>query len=152
MVQTQVGALLYRPEALNLQYQVRIEAGMEHLEFHNYDAVELANFKAMVLQEARQVLRGAPAFARKVMLLPYLGQSVSLNILSVNDERNYRLEAGRRNLAVSNGQLPRMLWANALVRGSGTAVRVSPDRAVADGFFGRGGQCAAGMCKAAGRV
>ncbi|MFM7989529.1 MAG: hypothetical protein ACKPKO_60465, partial [Candidatus Fonsibacter sp.] len=40
-VQTQVGALLDRPEVPKLQDQMYIrslEAGMEHLEFHNFDA------------------------------------------------------------------------------------------------------------------
>lgn len=113
IMQTGVGSVLFKAEAVKLQYNMfvnTIEERLDTLEFHNYEASELQSFKTVVMGEARNVVQGAPPFSKKLTKLSFLGRETVVSINAVHDEWNYRLEARMRTLAVSTGQLPRLPW------------------------------------------
>jgi hypothetical protein len=123
MLQSSVGATLYKAEGVKLKYSLFVRSISKHiedLEFHDYTLTELASFKTVMMNEARTVLAGTPGLGKKASKMEYLGQPMAVQVVSMHDEWSFRLHARLRSLAVSQCQVPRMKWENFLFSESET--------------------------------
>ena len=108
-----VGCTLYRGESIAMKYKLfvqNIEKHLKHLQFHDYDATEMASFRNLMKIEGTKAIGDSPSFAARDGEVPFLTSMITVDVVTVNDEWMCRLHAQIRSHAVSQCEVPRMSW------------------------------------------
>ena len=84
------------------------------LENFHFGKEEVNNFKVVMKLEGKRASAGIASFTEKPVSVTFLGAVMKLQMLSVNDEWNYRFEARMRSIGISSKQLDRLPWEEAI--------------------------------------
>ena len=113
ILSSKTGRLLYSAEGATYRYKIflaGIEERLVQLEEHSYCPEEMESFKNIMALNTKQVMEGMQVFEAKPCIFAYFNCKMSMQIITIRDEWQYRLTAKMTTLAVSRNLLPRMPW------------------------------------------
>ena len=136
VAQTAIGASLFLPESLQLNYANFITNCTEQLnsiEHNDFEYSEYLSFRQVMLAETNALIKqGHKPYAKKATSLEFLGREMEVSVSSIHDEWDLRFKARIKSIAVSTGDLPRLPWERISFGDSGhlaglpTVVRIPP--------------------------
>ena len=133
MLDSKVGSELFAAEALKSEYIAfiaDIERRIYELEYHNFEAAELASFRKIMMTSVESMCDDhVNTMDSKTHDVRYLDSLVSCAISNLNDEWGWRLQARYKTIAVSNGLVSRLPW-ETLLFGKGGHISSVPETVV----------------------
>ena len=85
-------------------------ARIRQLEEHSFAATDFDAFEQVMFSESRAVTTDVPGFKLKPCSLRYMNFEMTFDVVSLDDEWSFRVQARMRTLAVSIGALARLPW------------------------------------------